>query len=198
MARSKKPEIKSQAEWLDTARTLSEALPYMRAFAGQTFVIKFGGHAMGEPELTENFARDVMLIKQVGINPVVVHGGGPQIGEMLARLGIESRFEDGLRVTDKATVEVVEMVLAGHINTEIVSAIESAGGHAIGLSGKDGGLVQARKLRRKQRVPGSNIERVLDLGVRRRARQNKPACAGAIRHHRRNSGDRPHRHGPQR
>ncbi len=164
MARSKKPEIKSQAEWLDTARTLSEALPYMRAFAGQTFVIKFGGHAMGEPELTENFARDVMLIKQVGINPVVVHGGGPQIGEMLARLGIESRFEDGLRVTDKATVEVVEMVLAGHINTEIVSAIESAGGHAIGLSGKDGGLVQARKLRRKQRVPGSNIERVLDLG----------------------------------
>jgi acetylglutamate kinase len=164
MSRSKKPEIKSQAEWLDTARTLSEALPYMRAFSGQTFVIKFGGHAMGEPKLTENFARDVMLIKQVGINPVVVHGGGPQIGKMLAQLGIDSRFEDGLRVTDKATVEVVEMVLAGHINTEIVSAIESAGGHAIGLSGKDGGLVQARKLRRKQRVPGSNIERVLDLG----------------------------------
>ena len=154
---------KTRAEQLAVARTLDGALPYMRTFAGQTFVIKFGGSAMGEAALTETFARDVMLIQQVGINPVVVHGGGPQIGEMLARLGIESRFERGLRVTDQATVDVVEMVLAGSINKAIVSSIESAGGHAIGLSGKDGRLVEARKLRRRRRAD-SNIERVLDLG----------------------------------
>jgi acetylglutamate kinase len=150
--------------YLATARTLSEALPYMRRFAGQTFVIKYGGHAMGSPELAQAFARDVVLIKQVGMDPIVVHGGGPQIGDMLERLKIQSSFVDGLRVTDAATVEIVEMVLAGSINKQIVSAINTAGGTAIGLSGKDGRLIQAKRLTRTKRDPDSNIERVLDLG----------------------------------
>ena len=151
-------------EWLGKARTLSEALPYMRRYAGRTFVIKYGGHAMGDEHLAELFARDIVLLKQVGINPVVVHGGGPQIGEMLKRLQIKSEFIDGLRVTDKETVEVVEMVLSGSINKQIVAAINNAGGRAVGLSGKDGSLITARKLRRTQRDPDSNIEKVLDLG----------------------------------
>ena len=159
MPAKKKPvPVRTREQWFETAKTLSEALPYMRMFAGQTFVIKFGGHAMGDDSLTESFARDVMLLNQVGINPVVVHGGGPQIGDMLKRLGIESRFERGLRITDKATVDIVEMVLAGSINKSIVSAIESAGGHAIGISGKDGGLVQARKLRSKRPPRGSTLK----------------------------------------
>lgn len=151
-------------EWLKTASTLSEALPYMRKFAGETFVIKYGGHAMGDPLLAEKFARDVVLLKQVGINPVVVHGGGPQIGQMLDRLRIQSSFVDGLRVTDKATVEIVEMVLAGSINKQIVSLIAAAGGKAIGISGKDGELLTAKRLQRVKRDPDSNIEQVLDLG----------------------------------
>ena len=146
------------------AATLSEALPYMRRFAGKTFVIKFGGAAMVEPELSRSFARDVALLKQVGIDPVVVHGGGPQIGAMLARLNIETAFEQGLRVTDRASVEIVEMVLAGSINKKIAAAICEAGGAAIGLCGKDGGLIRARKLERRVRDPGSHLERVLDLG----------------------------------
>ena len=151
-------------EHLATARTLSEALPYMREFSGATFVIKYGGHAMGNADLAARFARDVVLIKQVGINPVVVHGGGPQIGDMLERLAIKSEFVDGLRVTDKATVEIVEMVLSGSINKQVVTEINRAGGTAIGLSGKDGRLIEARRLRRSKRDPDSNIERVLDLG----------------------------------
>ena len=150
--------------WLDKAATLSEALPFLRLHAGRTFVIKYGGHAMGDPGLAADFARDVVLLKHVGINPVIVHGGGPQIGQMLDRLKIHSAFVDGLRVTDRATVEIVEMVLSGSINKQIVTAINAAGGTAVGLSGKDGNLVQARKLRRKQRSPDSNIEKVLDLG----------------------------------
>ena len=153
-----------RAYWLEKARTLSEALPYMRTYAGKTFVIKFGGHAMGDASLAELFARDIVLFKQVGINPIVVHGGGPQIGDMLERLRIKSSFIDGLRITDKATVEIVEMVLAGSINKQIVAAISQAGGRAIGLSGKDSNLIQAKKLRRKIRDPESNIERVVDLG----------------------------------
>lgn len=149
---------------LKTAATLSEALPYMRRFAGETFVIKYGGHAMGNAELAAKFAQDVVLLKQVGINPVVVHGGGPQIGQMLDRLKIHSEFIDGLRVTDKAAVEVVEMVLAGSINKEVVSLINRAGGKAIGISGKDGDLLTATRLRRTKRDPDSNIEKVLDLG----------------------------------
>jgi len=152
------------AEHLRTAHTLSEALPYMRRFAGTTFVIKYGGHAMGEDELARSFARDVVLMKQVGINPVVVHGGGPQIGRMLERLAIKSEFIDGLRVTDRETVDIVEMVLSGSINKQVVTAISGAGGTAIGLSGKDGRLIEARKLERTRRDPGSAIEQVLDLG----------------------------------
>ena len=150
--------------WLAKAKTLSEALPYMRTYAGKTFVVKYGGHAMGDPELARLFARDIVLFKQVGINPIVVHGGGPQIGDMLERLRIKSSFIDGLRVTDAATVEVVEMVLSGSINKQVVAAINEAGGTAIGLSGKDGRLIEARKLKQRRRDPDSNIEKVVDLG----------------------------------
>ena len=146
------------------ARTLSEALPYMRQFAGQTFVVKYGGHAMGDADLAASFARDIVLLKQVGINPVVVHGGGPQIGAMLDRLKVQSSFIDGLRVTDAATVEVVEMVLCGSINKQIVTEINNAGGLAAGICGKDGRLIEARKLTRTKRDPDSNIEKILDLG----------------------------------
>jgi acetylglutamate kinase len=147
-----------------TAATLIEALPYMRRFAGSTFVIKYGGHAMGSAELARDFARDVVLLKQVGINPVVVHGGGPQIKAMLDRLKIQSEFVQGLRVTDAATVEIVEMVLAGNINKRIVTALHEAGGPAIGLSGKDARLIEASRLTRTVRDTNSNIEQVLDLG----------------------------------
>jgi len=128
------------------AAVLAEALPYMRRYAGRTLVIKYGGHAMSDPTLGDWFARDVVLLKQVGINPIIVHGGGPQIAQMLQRLGIRSTIVDGLRVTDAATMEVVEMVLAGTINKQLVSAINAEGGCAIGLCGKDGGLIQARKM----------------------------------------------------
>ncbi|MBC7953550.1 MAG: acetylglutamate kinase, partial [Rhodospirillaceae bacterium] len=153
-----------RASWLDRAKTLSEALPFMRQFSDETLVIKFGGHAMESDELARLFARDIVLLKQVGINPVVVHGGGPQIDEMLKRLGINTPRVDGLRFTDQATVEVVEMILSGKINKQIVSAINEAGGFAVGLSGKDGHLIRARKLRRTKKDPESNIEKVLDLG----------------------------------
>ncbi len=162
--RDKKKSSQRRWEWFAKAGLLSEALPYMRHHNGNTFVIKYGGHAMGDDELAVKFARDIVLLKQVGINPIVVHGGGPQIGEMLKRLTIESEFVDGLRVTCQNTVEVVEMVLAGKINKQIVSAINHAGGTAIGLCGKDGNLIQARKLKRTRKDPESNIERILDLG----------------------------------
>jgi len=131
--------------WLRTARTISEALPYMRRYSGKSFVIKYGGHAMVDKELADVFARDIVLLKQVGINPIVVHGGGPQINDMLKRLNIKSEFIDGLRVTDTATMEVVEMVLAGSINKHIVGAIQAVGGAAVGLSGRDAGLLLAKK-----------------------------------------------------
>ncbi|PPR19836.1 MAG: Acetylglutamate kinase [Alphaproteobacteria bacterium MarineAlpha10_Bin3] len=151
-------------DWLAKADILTEALPYMRQHAGQAIIIKYGGHAMGDAALSDAFARDVVLLKQVGLHPIVVHGGGPQIGAMLERLEIKSEFIDGLRVTDAATVEIVEMVLSGRINKGIVAAITKAGGRAVGLSGKDGGLIRARKLERRKRDSDSNIERVLDLG----------------------------------
>jgi acetylglutamate kinase len=146
------------------ARLLSQALPYMQRYENRTVVVKYGGHAMGNPELGRAFARDIALLKQSGVNPVVVHGGGPQIGSMLAKLGIESRFEGGLRVTDEKTVEVVEMVLAGSINKEIVQLINAEGEWAIGLCGKDGNMVFAQKATKAVRDPESNIERILDLG----------------------------------
>ncbi len=149
---------------LAKAETLTEALPYLQRYAGKTFVVKYGGHAMGDPEAARDFAEDVVLLKAVGINPVVVHGGGPQIGAMLKTLGVESSFIDGLRVTDKATAEVAEMVLSGKINKELVGWIAGAGGKAIGISGKDAGLVTATKVERTTKDPGSNIERAVDLG----------------------------------
>lgn len=151
-------------DWIATARTLSEALPYMRAYDGATVVVKFGGHAMGDDEAMANFARDIVLMKQCGLHPVVVHGGGPQINEMLERLGIKSEFIDGKRVTDKATVEVVEMVLAGRINKKIVQALNAQGGRAVGLSGKDADLIVCEKALKWVKDPESNIEKVLDLG----------------------------------
>lgn len=157
-------KIKATKEQLLKAKTLSEALPYMKQFSGETFVIKYGGSAMGNKELSKKFARDVVMMKQVGINPIIVHGGGPQISAMLDKLKIKSSFVDGLRVTDQATVEIVEMVLSGTINKQIVTEINLAGGMAIGLSGKDGGLISARRLRRTKSDPDSNIEQILDLG----------------------------------
>jgi acetylglutamate kinase len=154
----------TDARHQQTAATLVEALPYMRRFSGATFVIKYGGHAMGSAALADDFARDVVLLKQVGVNPVVVHGGGPQIKSMLDRLKIKSEFVEGLRVTDAETVEIVEMVLAGSINKQIVTAIHAAGGEAVGMSGKDGRLIEATKLTRTRRDPESHIEQVLDLG----------------------------------
>lgn len=149
---------------LAKAETLVEALPYLQRYAGRTFVIKYGGHAMGDPEAQRDFAEDVVLLKAVGINPVVVHGGGPQIGAMLKRLGVESQFVGGLRVTDAATAEVAEMVLAGKINKEIVGWIAALGGRAVGISGKDANLVLAEKVRRTEPDRNSGIERHVDLG----------------------------------
>jgi len=146
------------------ARILIEALPHMQQYDEEIVVVKYGGHAMGEEAAAKSFARDIVLMEQTAINPVVVHGGGPQIGEMLKRLGIKSEFAGGLRITDKATVEVVEMVLAGSINKQIVSYINAAGGRAIGLTGKDGNMVTARKVTRTVADPGSQIEKVIDLG----------------------------------
>jgi acetylglutamate kinase len=150
---------------LAKAEILTEALPYIQRYAGQTFVVKYGGHAMGDPEAARNFAEDIVLLKAVGINPVVVHGGGPQIGRMLKQLGIESTFVGGLRVTDKETAYVAEMVLSGAINKEIVSWIMQAGGQAVGLSGKDAGLVTARKIEGREADPNRGIERNVDIGV---------------------------------
>ena len=149
---------------LAKAETLTEALPYLQRYAGKTFVVKYGGHAMGDPELARDFAEDVVLLKAVGINPVVVHGGGPQIGAMLKKLGVESSFIDGLRVTDRETAKVAEMVLSGSINKELVGWIAQAGGKALGISGKDAGLVTARKVTRTAKDPDSHIEQALDLG----------------------------------
>ena len=148
----------------EQARILAHALPFLRRYAGATVVVKYGGHAMGEESLAEGFGADIALLKLVGINPVVVHGGGPQINSMLQRLAIQSTFVDGLRVTDAAMVEVVEMVLAGSVNKHVAALINRAGALAVGICGKDGGLIRARKLRRTVKDPGSHIERVLDLG----------------------------------
>jgi acetylglutamate kinase len=148
----------------ERARVLAQALPFLRRYAGATIVVKYGGHAMGEDDLAVQFGSDIALLKQVGVNPVVVHGGGPQINAMLKRLAIQSTFIDGLRVTDAAMVEVVEMVLAGSVNKHVASLITRAGALAVGVSGKDGGMIRARKLTRTKKDPDSHIERVLDLG----------------------------------
>ena len=149
---------------LAKAETLTEALPYLQRYAGKTFVVKYGGHAMGDSALAQDFAADIVLLKAVGINPVVVHGGGPQIGAMLKKLGVESEFVDGLRVTDAETAKVAEMVLSGAINKELVGWINAAGGKALGISGKDADFVRATKVRRTQKDPDSFVERSIDLG----------------------------------
>ena len=151
-------------QMLAKAETLIEALPYFQRYAGCTFVVKYGGHAMGDPDAAQDFAQDIVLLKAVGINPVVVHGGGPQIGAMLKKMGVESTFVDGLRVTDAETARIAEMVLSGAINKEIVGWLAASGGKAIGISGKDGGLVTASKVSRTSKDPDSNIEKVIDLG----------------------------------
>ena len=180
------PSETELAMWLEKAATLSEALPYMQVYAGRTFVVKYGGHAMGDPSLAAQFAHDIVLLKRIGIDPIVVHGGGPQIGEMLERLKIKSDFVAGLRVTDRATVEIVEMVLSGSINKQIVTAINRAGGVAVGLSGKDGDLVRARKL--AQGRPGIRLQHREGprSGLRRRARgdqRRSAADAGTVLDH---------------
>jgi acetylglutamate kinase len=158
MSASTDPQMLAKAE------TLIEALPYFQRYAGRTFVVKYGGHAMGDPEAARDFAEDIVLLKAVGINPVVVHGGGPQIGAMLKKLGVVSEFVDGLRVTDAQTAEIAEMVLSGAINKQLVSWIAAAGGKALGISGKDANLVTATKVQRTSKDPESNIERAIDLG----------------------------------
>jgi len=146
-------------------QTLIGALPYLKRYDDQIVVVKYGGHAMGEEESALRFGRDIALLEQVGVNPVVVHGGGPQINAMLSRLGVKSTFVQGLRVTDQQMVEVVEMVLCGTVNKQVAEAITRAGALAVGISGKDGGLIRARRATRTVKDPGSNIEQVLDLGL---------------------------------
>ena len=149
---------------IEEAEILSQALPYMQRYAGRTIVVKYGGHAMGDKALGRAFCQDIALLKQSGVHPVVVHGGGPQIGAMLERMNIQSEFRDGLRVTDAQTVEVVEMVLAGSINKQIVASVNAEGARAVGLCGKDGNMVLVEKARRTSIDPDSNIERIIDLG----------------------------------
>jgi acetylglutamate kinase len=179
------------------AEVLSEALPYIRRFVGKTLVIKYGGNAMESEELKTGFARDIVLMKAVGINPVVVHGGGPQIGDLLKRLSIESHFIDGMRVTDAATMDVVEMVLGGQVNKDIVNLINRHGGSAIGLTGKDAELIRARKLTVSRQTPEMTQPEIIDIGqVGEVERQHRPAeHAGQRRLH---PGDRADRRGRQR
>ena len=163
----------SQARaWLDKAETLREALPFMRRYTGKTIVVKFGGHAMVDPALTESFAADIALLRQVGMRPIVVHGGGPQIAQMLERLNVSTKAVDGLRITDEPTMEIVEMVLAGKINKGVVTALNKAGGTAVGLSGKDGRLLLAEKVQRDDGV---------DLGFVGRPKHVNTAVIEAIR-----------------
>jgi acetylglutamate kinase len=148
----------------DIAHVLTEALPYIRRFRGKTIVVKYGGNAMVDEQLKSSFARDIVLLKLVGVNPVIVHGGGPQIGDLLQRLGKTSEFVQGMRVTDAETMDVVEMVLGGLVNKEIVSLLNRHGGSAVGLSGKDGDLIHARKIVMKHRTPDSEEPEIIDLG----------------------------------
>ena len=149
---------------IEVVKVLSEALPYIQRFSGKTIVIKYGGNAMTDEDLKASFARDIVLMKEVGINPVVVHGGGPQIGELLNRLNIESRFVNGMRVTDSETMDVVEMVLGGLVNKEIVSLINQSGGKAVGMTGKDGGMIQASKLKVTHKTPEMTAPEIIDIG----------------------------------
>ena len=153
-----------RATAVDIARVLTESLPYIQRFIGKTIVVKYGGNAMVDPQLKESFARDVVLMKLVGMNPVVVHGGGPQIGQLLAKLGIESRFVEGMRVTDTQTMDVVEMVLGATVNKEIVANINRHGGNAIGVTGKDGHLIEASRMSVTRQSPGMSEPEIIDIG----------------------------------
>ena len=149
----------------DRAKVLIEALPYIRRFTNATMVVKYGGHAMVDENLKKDFALDIVLMKYVGLNPVVVHGGGPQIGSFLKKLSIQSEFVDGMRVTDKQTMDVVEMVLVGKVNKEIVTLINQNGGQSVGLSGKDGNLITARKMKYVRRKPDDQAPEIIDIGM---------------------------------
>ena len=151
-------------DWLNNADILTGALPYMQKYNGSIIVIKYGGNAMADSDLVESFCNDIVFLKQSGLKPVIVHGGGPQIGSMLERLGIKTKFESGMRITDEDTLEVVEMVLAGRINKNIASKINSSGGKAVGISGKDGSMIVAEKLTKPNGSNESNIEKIIDLG----------------------------------
>jgi acetylglutamate kinase len=153
-----------QSEWLKKADLLTETLPFMKRYSNKVIVVKFGGNAMGKKEYVSSFAEDIVLLQQVGMLPIVVHGGGPQIGEMLSKLKIRTEFIDGLRVTDSATIDVVEMVLCGVTNKSIVTAISNAGAKAVGISGKDGNLITAKRLMKMDKNSDSNVERAIDLG----------------------------------
>lgn len=153
-----------RAAAVDIARVLTESLPYIQRFIGKTIVVKYGGNAMVDPQLKDSFARDVVLMKLVGMNPVVVHGGGPQIGQLLAKLGIESRFVEGMRVTDTQTMDVVEMVLGATVNKEIVANINRHGGNAIGVTGKDGHLIEASRMSVTRQSPGMSEPEIIDIG----------------------------------
>lgn len=152
------------ANALQISKVLTEALPYIQRFIGKTIVVKYGGNAMVDDQLENSFARDIVLMKLVGMNPIVVHGGGPQIGDLLKKLNIESSFVDGMRVTDSATMDVVEMVLGGTVNKQIVSLINRNGGQAIGITGKDGNLIQARKLEVTRKSPEMQVPEIIDIG----------------------------------
>lgn len=154
----------SHSDAIKKAEVLTEALPYIQKFTGKTIVVKFGGNAMTDDELHARFAQNIVLMKLVGMNPIVVHGGGPQIGELLKKLNIETEFVDGMRVTSSETMDVVEMVLGASVNKEIVSSIQQRGGKAIGLTGKDGGLIEARKLNVKRSSPDMQVSEIIDIG----------------------------------
>ncbi len=156
--------LRQLAKWRATARVLTEALPYILRYDQKTVLVKYGGNAMGEEGVAEHFAQDIVLMRQTGIDPVVVHGGGPQIGAMLKKLEIKSSFVDGLRVTDQAAIDVVEMVLTGTVNKQIVSAINNAGGKAVGVSGKDGQMIVAKKLLKTRKNPDTGKDETVDLG----------------------------------
>jgi acetylglutamate kinase len=167
-------------ELINKAKVLMEALPYIKRFADKTIVIKYGGNAMVEERLKEGFARDIILMKYIGLNPVVVHGGGPQIGRVLKEMGRESRFVQGMRVTDSETMDVVEMVLGGKVNKEIVGNINRHGGRAVGLSGKDGGLILARKLEMKVVNPDTLTPEIIDVGMVGEVESVHPAIIDAL------------------
>ncbi|BCX87889.1 acetylglutamate kinase [Methylomarinovum tepidoasis] len=177
---SQKPLSERYADQI--AHVLIEALPYIRRFRGKTLVIKYGGNAMVDDSLKHSFARDVVLLKLVGINPVVVHGGGPQIGRLLERLGKTSRFVEGMRVTDRETMDVVEMVLGGLVNKEIVNLLNQHGGHAVGLTGKDGGLIRARKIVLRPKDPVAEASEIIDLGHVGEVERIDPAVVDMLVH----------------